>query len=99
MLLPPGRFYNRAPGEILHTALKQHLDDYDWVIIDCPPNLGLITLNGLRDRRRLRHPDHSGCALHLRDPADHEPGEPVLPRDQRADQGFRHRDQQVPRAG
>jgi chromosome partitioning protein len=43
-----GRFYARSPGEILNTALKQVLDDYDWVIIDCPPNLGLITLNGLR---------------------------------------------------
>jgi len=46
--MPAGRYYSRAPGEILHTALKQRLDDYDWVLIDCPPNLGLITLNGLR---------------------------------------------------
>jgi hypothetical protein len=28
--------------------LKPVLDDYDFVLIDCPPNLGLITLNGLR---------------------------------------------------
>jgi chromosome partitioning protein len=46
--MPAGRYYSRSPGEILHTALKQRLDDYDWVLIDCPPNLGLITLNGLR---------------------------------------------------
>jgi chromosome partitioning protein len=46
--MPAGRFHSRSPGEILHTALKQRLDDYDWVLIDCPPNLGLITLNGLR---------------------------------------------------
>jgi chromosome partitioning protein len=46
--MPAGRFHSRAPDQILQTALKQIIGDYDWVLIDCPPNLGLITLNGLR---------------------------------------------------
>jgi chromosome partitioning protein len=31
----------------LRTALKTVLDDYDYVLIDCPPTLGLLTVNGL----------------------------------------------------
>lgn len=46
--MPAGRYFARSPVEILHTAVKNRLADYDWVIVDCPPNLGLITLNGLR---------------------------------------------------
>ncbi|MBX3409886.1 MAG: AAA family ATPase [Phycisphaeraceae bacterium] len=46
--MPSGRFYSNNPTEVLHRALKPVLDDYDYVLIDCPPNLGLITLNGLR---------------------------------------------------
>jgi chromosome partitioning protein len=45
---PPGKFYSTNPIEILWRAVKSKLDDYDLVIIDCPPNLGIITLNGLR---------------------------------------------------
>ena len=36
--------------ELLWRAVKSKLDDYDLVILDCPPNLGIITLNGLRIR-------------------------------------------------
>ena len=43
-----GKFYSVNPTELLLRAVKPHLDDYDIVIIDCPPNLGIITLNGLR---------------------------------------------------
>jgi chromosome partitioning protein len=46
--MPLGQFYSTAPSQVLETALKRRLDDWDYVLIDCPPNLGLITLNGLR---------------------------------------------------
>lgn len=46
--VPSGRFYAINPTELLLRAVKSHLDDYDVVIVDCPPNLGIITLNGLR---------------------------------------------------
>ena len=31
----------------LKTAIKQIVNNYDYIIIDCPPNLGLLTLNVL----------------------------------------------------
>ena len=33
--------------QILREALEGHVDAYDYVLIDCPPNLGLLTVNGL----------------------------------------------------
>ncbi|CAN5857851.1 sporulation initiation inhibitor protein Soj [soil metagenome] len=31
----------------LRRAVEQVVDDYDFVLIDCPPSLGLLTVNGL----------------------------------------------------
>ena len=49
--VPSGQFYAVNPTELLWRAVKSRLDDYDVVIVDCPPNLGIITLNGLRISR------------------------------------------------
>lgn len=46
--IPSGEFAARTPIDILHRALHDQLNDYDFVLIDCPPSLGRITLNGLR---------------------------------------------------
>lgn len=43
-----GKFFAQNPIDILRKAVKPILDDYEYVLIDCPPNLGIITLNGLR---------------------------------------------------
>ncbi|GGG12404.1 putative cobyrinic acid a,c-diamide synthase [Rhodococcoides trifolii] len=41
LLMRPGREHTLA------RALKPIVDDFDVVIIDCPPSLGVLTLNGL----------------------------------------------------
>jgi len=32
---------------ILRETMRDALDTYDYILIDCPPNLGLLTVNGL----------------------------------------------------
>jgi chromosome partitioning protein len=46
-LIPAGRFYVTSPVSILKEAIFDVLEEYDFVLIDCPPNLGIITLNGI----------------------------------------------------
>lgn len=36
------------PIEVLRGVLQPIIDRYDYVIIDCPPSLGVVTKNGLR---------------------------------------------------
>lgn len=46
--IPRGHFYSVTPTELLSRAVNSLISDYDIVLVDCPPNLGIITLNGLR---------------------------------------------------
>lgn len=40
----------------LRRAIESVLDDYDFVLIDCPPSLGLLTVNGLNAAREVLVP-------------------------------------------
>ncbi len=46
--IPQGQFYSNNPTDIIKRAVKDIKGSYDFILIDCPPNMGLITLNGLR---------------------------------------------------
>lgn len=36
-----------APEHLVRTALRPLASEYDWILVDCPPTLGLLTVNGL----------------------------------------------------
>jgi chromosome partitioning protein len=36
-----------VPEQVLRAALRPLRASYDWIIVDCPPTLGLLTVNGL----------------------------------------------------
>jgi chromosome partitioning protein len=40
----------------LRDALRPHVGDYDYVVLDCPPSLGLLTLNALTTAGRVLVP-------------------------------------------
>lgn len=46
-LINIGRTSYIKPIDVLKDALEERLNDYDVVLIDCPPNLGLVTQNAL----------------------------------------------------
>ena len=54
-----------------------------WVLIDCPPNMGIITLNGLRIADGLCHPHDPGHPLYVRHRPDRRAGAAVGRRAQR----------------
>ncbi|MBO0721627.1 MAG: AAA family ATPase [Blastocatellia bacterium] len=39
--------FSISPIEVLKSAIHDYLNEYDYVLIDCPPNLGYITQNGI----------------------------------------------------
>lgn len=42
-----GHFYKRSPVDVLRGATSGLIETYDFCLIDCPPNLGIVTLNGI----------------------------------------------------
>ena len=39
--------YVKNREKVLYGALQKVKDDYDYIVIDCPPSLGLLTINAL----------------------------------------------------
>jgi chromosome partitioning protein len=46
--MPAGVYNGRPSLDILYNGIGKLVNQYDFVLIDCPPNLGYTTLNGLR---------------------------------------------------
>ncbi len=49
----------REPSRILKKAIKPIIDEYEYVIIDCPPNLRNHHFERPSHRARLHHPHYS----------------------------------------
>ena len=45
---PRGIFSTIRPVDLLGRQLSKVKERYDYILIDCPPNLGVITRNGLK---------------------------------------------------
>jgi chromosome partitioning protein len=45
-----------ASEQILKRKLEEILDDYDYVLLDCPPSLGMLTINALTAAREVLIP-------------------------------------------
>ena len=45
---PRGIFSVIRPVDLLDKSLRKIKQNYDYILIDCPPNLGVITRNGLK---------------------------------------------------
>jgi len=58
LMTRPGREY------VLREALKPVIDDYDWVLLDCSPTLGIITLNALTAAHDVIVPMHCETLSH-----------------------------------
>ncbi len=58
LMTRPGREY------VLREALKPVVDDYDWVLLDCSPTLGIITLNALTAATDVIVPMHGETLSH-----------------------------------
>lgn len=46
--MPIGEFSAISASQVLETSIKRRLNNWDYILIDCPPNLGVVTQNGLR---------------------------------------------------